>query len=136
MGNFNVLRNTVISPLTFTCFTPLNPNMYLPLFYCSTISFRPTLVQYCLTNEIKKNWSAILFVGPPIKPRKWKVSLSNFYTAHVDLGPTMTLRFAPNANYKRYNDMPTLVNRSHAIFTDLVKPDNTKEWSCAALNTI
>ena len=43
-----------------------------------------------------------------------------FDTAHVDVGPTLTLRFAPNANYKRYKGLPTLVNRSHAIFTDLM----------------
>ena len=38
-----------------------------------------------------------------------------FDTAHVDVGPTLTLRFAPNANYKRYKGLPTLVNRSHPI---------------------
>ena len=51
------------------------------------------------------------------------VSLSNFYTAHVDVGPTLTLRSTSNANYKRYNGLPKTVNRSHAIFTDLMKPD-------------
>ena len=78
----------------------------------------------------KHVFGAILFVGPPIKPTK------NFYTAHADVGPTLTLRFPPNANYKRYNGLPTSVNRSHAIFTDLMKPDNTTERSCAALYTI
>ena len=97
----------------------VHPTMYFkPLFHCSTISFGPTLVQYWLTKE--KNFSAQF----------------QFYTAHVYVGPTLTLRFAPNANYKPYKGLPTLVNRSHAIITDLMKPDNTTEWSFAALYTI
>ena len=53
----------------------------------------------------------------------YHVSLLNFHTDHVDVGPTLTKRFAPNANYKRYNDLPTLVNFSQFSRFVLRTPD-------------
>ena len=35
-----------------------------------------------------------------VKPTQEKVSLSNFYVAHDDVGPTLVLRCAPNATYQ------------------------------------
>ena len=90
-----------------------------------------------LFNQQHKNiFSVQFFLLAQRQANKLKVPLSNFYTAHVDVGPTLTLRFAPIAKYKRYNVLPKFVNRSHAIFTDLMKLDNTTEWSCTALYTI
>ena len=89
-----------------------------------------------MTNEIKTFLRCNSFCWSTNKANKMKGIASNFYTTHDDVGPTLTVRFATNANYKRYNGLQILVSRSHAIFIDLMKPNNTTEWSCAALCTI
>ena len=50
---------------------------------------------------------AIFYVGPTlalyvVKPTQENMSLSNFYVhlAHDDVGPTLVLRCAPNANFQ------------------------------------
>ena len=46
-----------------------------------------------------------------VQPKK--VLLSKFHLTHVEIGPTLALRFVPNANHQ-----PPLAQRSHAIWVN------------------
>ena len=66
----------------------------------------PTLARCCSTNEIQKKPLTVQFFMLAqrcpyvVKPTQEKVSLSNFYVAHDDIGPTLIIRCAPNDNYQ------------------------------------
>ena len=56
----------------------VQPTMYLPLFYCSTISLSPTLVQCYLTNEMKTFFRCNYFCWPADKANKIKGTAFQF----------------------------------------------------------
>ena len=87
------LNFDVVPTLTRCC----SPNNVLTSFYSLTMSFGSMLFNQ---RNKKHFFGTILFVGPTIKLTKQRVSLSNFYTSNVDVGPTLTIRSAPNAKYK------------------------------------
>ena len=65
----------------------------------------PTLARCCSTNEIQTILTAQFFMLAQrwpyvVKPTQEKVSLSNFYVAHDDVGPTLVLPCATKTNYQ------------------------------------
>ena len=93
-------------------------------FYWQKNGVGPTLARCCSTNQIQILYQRISLcwsnVGLCCKFNTIKkVSLSKCHLAHVDVGPTLNCPYVvyptPTIS-QRYNGLPTLVQRSHAIW--------------------